>query len=152
MRVEEYVYYVNKRRQNVGLETWLWRQIVTSQRQLTTNKWPPYATERNPPWKFSAYATVIAYLSKWEQNFSKLFLLKWLFLWLQMLSVPLNTGVKPFTKPTLPVGWHWSITLLAVQAYRTIGAFKHTKCTISPQERGFPTLWRHTEKYQFYWN
>jgi len=87
-----------------------------------------------------------------SKNFSKLFLLKWLFLWLQMLSVPLNNGVKPYTKPTLPVGWHWSITLLAVQAYRTIGAFKHTKCTISPQERGFPTLWRHTEKYQFYWN
>ena len=51
MRVEEYVYYVNKRRQNVGLETWIWRQIVTSQRPLTTNKWPPYATERNPPMK-----------------------------------------------------------------------------------------------------
>jgi len=56
-RVEEYAYYVNKLRQNVGLETWIWRQIVTSQRPLTTNKWPPYATEWTPPWKFSAYAT-----------------------------------------------------------------------------------------------
>jgi len=29
--VEKYAYYVNKRRQNVGLKTWKWRQIVTSQ-------------------------------------------------------------------------------------------------------------------------
>jgi len=29
VRVEEYAYYVNKLRQNVGLETWIWRQIVT---------------------------------------------------------------------------------------------------------------------------
>jgi len=27
-RVEEYRYYVNKLSQNVGLETWIWRQIV----------------------------------------------------------------------------------------------------------------------------
>ena len=44
----EYAYYVNKLRQNVGLETWTWCQIVTSQRLHTTNKWPPYATEWNP--------------------------------------------------------------------------------------------------------
>jgi len=28
-RVDEYAYYVNKLRQNVGLETLIWRQIVT---------------------------------------------------------------------------------------------------------------------------
>jgi len=57
--VEEYAYYVNKRRQNVGLETWKWRQIVTSQTAHTKCKWPPYDSEPNPPpWKFSAYATV----------------------------------------------------------------------------------------------
>jgi len=56
-RAEEYAYYVNKLRQNVGLETWIWRQIMTSQRPHTTNKWPPNATEWTPPWKFSAYAT-----------------------------------------------------------------------------------------------
>ena len=30
LRVEEYAYYVNKLRQNVGLKTWIWHQIVTS--------------------------------------------------------------------------------------------------------------------------
>jgi len=30
---------------------------VTSQSAHTKYKWPPYATEWNPPWKFSAYAT-----------------------------------------------------------------------------------------------
>ena len=51
VRVEECAYYVNKLRQNVGLETWIWRQIVTSQRPHITSKWPPYATEWNPPMK-----------------------------------------------------------------------------------------------------
>ena len=45
--VEKYAYYVNKLRQNVGLETWKWRQIVTSQTAHT--KWPPYDPEPNPP-------------------------------------------------------------------------------------------------------
>jgi len=53
VRVEEYAYYVNKLR----LKTWIWLQIVTSQRAHTKCKWPPYATEWTPPWKFSAYAT-----------------------------------------------------------------------------------------------
>jgi len=45
--VEKYAYYVNKLRQNVGLETLTWRQIVTSQTAHTKYKWPPYATEWN---------------------------------------------------------------------------------------------------------
>ena len=49
--VEKYAYYVNKLRQNVDLEIWLWRQIVTSQTAHTKYKWPPYATEWNPPMK-----------------------------------------------------------------------------------------------------
>jgi len=56
--VEKYAYYVNNLRQNVGLVTWLWRQIVTSQTAHTKYKWSPYATEWNPPWKISVYATV----------------------------------------------------------------------------------------------
>ena len=44
-------YYVNKLRQNVGLETWTWRQIVTSQTAHTKYKWPPYDPEPNPPMK-----------------------------------------------------------------------------------------------------
>ena len=46
--VDEYAYYVNKLRQNFGLETWIWRQIVTSQKVHTKYKWPPYAIEWNP--------------------------------------------------------------------------------------------------------
>jgi len=57
LRVEECAYYVNKLRQKFSLDTWIWRQIVTSQRPHTTNKWPPYATEWKPQWKFSVYAT-----------------------------------------------------------------------------------------------
>jgi len=54
--VEKYAYYVNKLRQNVGLETWKWCQIVTSQTVHT--KWPPNDPEPKPfPWKFSGYAT-----------------------------------------------------------------------------------------------
>ena len=44
---EEYAYYVNKLR----LKTWLWRQIVTSQTTHLKCKWPPSATEWNPPMK-----------------------------------------------------------------------------------------------------
>jgi len=51
VRVEEYAYYVNKLRRNVGLETLIWRQIVTSQTAHTKYKWLPYATEWNPPMK-----------------------------------------------------------------------------------------------------
>ena len=51
VRVEEYTYYVNILRQNVSLETWIWRQIVTLQAANTKYKWPPYATDRNPPIK-----------------------------------------------------------------------------------------------------
>jgi len=49
----------NKLRQNVGLETWLWRQIATLQTTYTKYKCTPYATEWNAlPWKVSAYVTV----------------------------------------------------------------------------------------------
>jgi len=52
VRVEEYAYYVNKLR----MKTRIWRQTVKSQKAHTKYKWPPYATEWNPPWIFSAYA------------------------------------------------------------------------------------------------
>ena len=38
--VEKYLYNVNKLRQNVGLETRIWRQIVTSQTAHRKYKWP----------------------------------------------------------------------------------------------------------------
>ena len=58
MRVEDYTHSVNKLPQNVGLETWIWRQIVTSQRAHAKYKWRSYAAEWTPPpWKYSAYAT-----------------------------------------------------------------------------------------------
>ena len=49
--VEKCAYYVNKLRQKVGLETWIWRQIVTSQTAYTKHKWPPYALNERPPMK-----------------------------------------------------------------------------------------------------
>ena len=55
--VEKYAYYVNKPCQNVDLEIWLWRQIVTSQTAHTKYKWLPYTTEWKPPWKICAYTT-----------------------------------------------------------------------------------------------
>ena len=39
MHVVEYAYYVSKLRQNVGLETWIWRQIVTPQTMRNKYKW-----------------------------------------------------------------------------------------------------------------
>jgi len=48
VRAEENAYYVNKLRQNVGLETWIWRQIVTSQTGHTKYKWAQHATEWKP--------------------------------------------------------------------------------------------------------
>ena len=47
--VEKYAYYANKLRQNVALETRLWRQIVTSQTEHTQYKWPPSAIEWKLP-------------------------------------------------------------------------------------------------------
>jgi len=45
-------------------------------------------------------------------------------------------------------------TLLAVQTYNLNSSYlrKHTNCTISLQERHFPTPLRHIEKQQFCWN
>jgi len=43
--------YVNKLRLNVGLETWKWRQIVTSQTAHTKYKWLPHDAETNPSMK-----------------------------------------------------------------------------------------------------
>ena len=45
---EKYACYVNKLRQTVGLETWKFRQIVTSQTAHTKCKWPPYDPEPPP--------------------------------------------------------------------------------------------------------
>ena len=66
VRVEEYAYYyVNKLRQNVGLETRIWRQIVTSQRPYTTNKWPPYATEWTPPHEHFPHTSLLRRRRLW---------------------------------------------------------------------------------------
>jgi len=53
------MHILSTNRQNVGLEAYTWRQIVTTQTAHTKYKWPPYATEwKSNPLKFSAYATV----------------------------------------------------------------------------------------------
>ena len=47
--VEKFAYYVNKLRQNVRLETWKWRQIVTSKTAHIKHKWQPRDPESPPP-------------------------------------------------------------------------------------------------------
>jgi len=51
--VETYAYYVNKIRQNIGLEIWLWHPIVMSQTAHTKYKWPvtTICHWMNPPMK-----------------------------------------------------------------------------------------------------
>ena len=44
MRVEQYADCVNKFCQIVALETWMWRQIVTSHTAYVPQQWLPYAT------------------------------------------------------------------------------------------------------------
>ena len=85
-------YYVYKLRQNVGLETWTWRQIVTSQTAHTKYKWPPYDPEpKTPPWKFSAYATASQII-----RHAQCLLVTKLWLWFaQVHSVPYN--ISKFT-------------------------------------------------------
>jgi len=46
--IEKCAFYVKKLRHNVGLETGLWRQIVTSQTAHNKYRWLPYATEWTP--------------------------------------------------------------------------------------------------------
>jgi len=48
--VEEYA-YCQQTSSKRCLETWIWRQIVSSQTAHTKYKWPPYATEWNAPMK-----------------------------------------------------------------------------------------------------
>jgi len=60
--VEEYAYCVNKFRENVGLETWIWRQLVRSQTAHTKYKWPPYANEWTPHENFLRKPLFIPYI------------------------------------------------------------------------------------------
>jgi len=49
---------------------------------------------------------VASNLSTENNNFSELFLLTFAVTEKVILSIPLNNGIKPFTKPALPIGWH----------------------------------------------
>ena len=87
-----------------------------------------------------------------SNTFCKLFLLKWIFLWLQMLSVALNTGVKP-TKPTLPIGWLW-FNVHAFQVHNLISKLTtQTHQLHYPASRTsfFDTI-TSSRKQPFYWN
>jgi len=70
VHVEESAYCVKKLRQNVGLETWIWRQNVTSQTAHTKYKWPPYATEWNPTHENFLRTTLEQNIlqRRWRQN------------------------------------------------------------------------------------
>jgi len=68
-----------------------------------------------------------------------------------MLNVALNKGVKPSTKPTLPVSWH-GFTLLTLQAYHLNSnnyPRRHINCTILLPECHFPISLHHTENISF---
>ena len=84
----------------------------------------------------------------WEQH---IFLLKWLFLWLQMFLHRWTKGT--FMKLTLPNGWLW-FSLRAVQTYNLSSklATQTHQLHYPLQERHFPTPSRHTEKQQLHWN
>jgi len=73
---------------------------------------------------------------------------------LQTLSVLLNKGVKPSTKPTLPIGWHW-FTVLAVQACNMcfeLPTKTYQLHYLASRTSFSGTITSYTEKRQFYWN
>jgi len=70
-RVEGYAYCVNKLRQNVALETWIWSQIVTSQTAHFKYKWPPCATQWNLPMKIFSVCHWICYKSFYSKRCPK---------------------------------------------------------------------------------
>jgi len=67
---------VNKLRQNGGLETWKWRQIVTSQTAHTKCKWPPYDLEPNPRCRFQLLETAWKLLVLYFPGFSIIYFKK----------------------------------------------------------------------------
>ena len=65
---EKYAYYVNKLRLNIGLEIWIWREIVTSQVAHTKYKWPQYVTE----WNHSMKIFCVRHCLPWFAHASQL--------------------------------------------------------------------------------
>jgi len=69
-----------------------------------------------------------------------------------MLSVPLNKGVKPPAKPTLPIGWHW-FTVLAVQAYNISSLLTHQLHYVASRTSFSDTSTSYsTQANRVYWN
>ena len=89
--VEKYACYVNKLRQNVGLETEndvkLWRH-----KERTPNTNDHHMTLNEPPWKFSAYATDVLLRSQW--NTGNLSLLMVVFGWKLPAIVNQTSGLE----------------------------------------------------------
>ena len=87
-----------------------------------------------------------------SNTFSKLFLLKWLFLWLETLVYRWTKGTS--MKLALLVCCLWS-TLLAVKTYNLsckLTTQTHYQLQYPLQEHHFPTPLRHAEKQQLHWN
>ena len=78
--VEKYAYYANKLRLNVGLETWKWRKIVTSQRPHSKYKWPPYDPELTPPMKIFCARHCAEHIALVDVGCRASFLNRWSFL------------------------------------------------------------------------
>ena len=120
VRAEEYAYCVNKLRQNVGLETWIWRQIVTSQTAHQTQMTIICHWMKPLPWRFSAYATAYqwhCYKYTWltTERYS---------LFLSVFSAGLRSRKEsevfewnriPITTPGVGVGLFWPTSTPEVQ-------------------------------------
>ena len=114
---------------------------------------PPVATElvtNRHLFQKLYYHTMPNYQNE-SNTFSKLFLLKWLFLWLQMLLH--RWTMRTSMKLTLPTDWLW-FTLLTVQTYNLSSKLDpQTRQLRYPvEERHFPTALLHKKKQQLRWN
>jgi len=136
-------------------------QLLNSLQKLIFNQQTaaPQKVQLGPP---SCYATVVCPTLSFQmkdrslyQNqsntFSKLFLLKWLLLWLQILCVPLNNGVKPLRNPHRLSAGIDSLYLQFKPAIRALNySRKHINFTTPLQGRDILTQCRHTEEHPFY--
>ena len=85
-------------------------------------------------------------------TFCKLFFFKSLFLRLQILLVPLKKGEFYKTRIAYLARFDSLYLLFKLIIWILYYLRKRTNCTISLEERHFPTSLCHIEKQQFYWN
>ena len=127
VNVEKYAYHVNKLRQNVGLETWKWRQIVTSQRTPNANDHLMNLNQNTPMkifcvrhWLATHRFTLLVKSLQWNRNIQcrrscrqihtlfELFGAAFLFIWCgNGVPTPLHLALHPYTWPLQPIVFKW---------------------------------------------